>query len=201
MQLKRLIPGVLVIALIGLVGVTAVTLRDAPAMTEAQLSEASCLNDPCIRFPTVSGDNLLGEPQTYPRDFGGDYVLAVVPFDRDQQILAQSWLPHIEDLAGQYPDLTYYNIPVFPELESTYRVFARAGMIFLIEDEFLRSITTTVFLQNRDAFVQALDIPDVEDVEVLLMNHDGEVLWRERGEYDASKGAALAEVLATLNAR
>ena len=199
---QLLLRGIVAAIAITAVAATFIVFRNAPETSAAQLSDISCIEsadaDDCIRFPTITGDNLLGNPVTYPADFRGQYVLTVVPFDQDQQVLADSWLPYVQDLAEQYPDFSYYNIPIFPDLETVYRLMARAGMIVLIEDAGLREITTTVFLENREVFLDALEIPDVEALQIMLMTAEGEVLWRESGAFSDDKGSILTQQLENL---
>ncbi|MEQ8673003.1 MAG: hypothetical protein RLP44_30485 [Aggregatilineales bacterium] len=203
MTKRRLFIAVAVLVLVALAGgVIFFLLQDVPDVTEADVSTACVQSDTaeaCVQFPTISGDNLLGQAVTYPADFSGDTVLAVVPFDRDQQVVANTWLPFVQEIAGEYPEFAYYNIPVFPDIESGFRVLARAGLILVIQDEHLREITATVFLDNRDEFLNALAIPDVEDVQILLMERDGTVLWRETGEFTEAKGDALLQAVENLS--
>ena len=204
MNSRRLLIGVAILILFVLAGgVVLFLLQDVPEVTEADVSSA-CIpstdaGETCIQFPTISGDNLLGQAVTYPADFDGDIVLAVVPFDRDQQVVANTWLPFVQGIADEHTEFAYYNIPVFPDIESAFRVLARTGLILLIQDEHLREITSTVFLDNRDEFLSALAIPTVEEVQILLMARDGVVLWRETGEFTDAKGEALLAVVEELN--
>lgn len=203
MRSRRFLLGVIVLVVLAVsVGVVAFLLQDVPEVTEAQITMPTCMQTEvdagCIQFPTITGDNLLGQTVTYPSDFDGDYVLAVVPFDRDQQVLADTWLPFVQTIAAEHPNFAYYNIPVFPDIESAYRVLARAGLVMVIQDEHLREITTTVFLDNRVDFLSALAIPDAEAVQILLMQHDGTVLWRETGEFTVAKGESLLQTVTDL---
>ncbi len=200
MRSRRMMTGIggVMIATIAII-VIAMTINDAPDVTEAQIETIECIREDtgetCIRFPMISGDNLTGMPVTYPRDFSGTYTLTVLPFDRDQQVIADTWLPYVRELGDEYSEFSYYNIPVFPDLDTGFRIVARAGLVLLIQDAFLREITTTVFLDNRDEFLSALDIPDVELIQILLLNDNNEVVWRESGEFTAEKGEALVQLL------
>lgn len=170
----------------------------APAISG--VIEQPCLTDAnadCIRFPEVSGMTLSGQEMTLPADFSGDYVLVIVPFDDQQQVRAATWLEPAQSWADQY-GLTYYDLAIMPDLSPAIRVFVRAGMNALITDSALRDLTLTLFLQDRDAFLAALAIPDVNAIQVFLLNAAGEVLWRGQGEYDPSLEDELSQVLARL---
>ena len=94
MNTKRIIFGVAVLIVVALAGgVIFFLIQDVPEVTEAEVFSAcmqSNTGDACIQFPTISGDNLLGQVVSYPTDFTGETVLAVVPFDRDQQVVGQT---------------------------------------------------------------------------------------------------------------
>jgi hypothetical protein len=172
----------------------AVTAPGTSQVTVTRCLTAADTGD-CLRFPTVSGTNLLDEAFTLPADFAGDLVLVVVPFTDAQQILAESWLQPARDLAAQHPGLAYYNTAIFTAINPALRVVIRAGMSLAIGDEALRAVTLTLFLDDRDAFLQALAIPDPDELEVFLLNTDGEVLWRGRGIHDPDQGAQLEQAV------
>lgn len=145
----------------------------------------------CLRFPSVSGLNLLGEARDFPQDFTGALNLVIVPFSDEQQVSALTWLPLARELGDKNPELRFYNVPVFPDISPAIRVVIRAGMIALISDRELQAATTTLFLENRDDFLTALEITGIEQITALLVSVTGDVLWRGRGEYDDAQGAAL----------
>jgi hypothetical protein len=67
----------------------------------------------------------------------------------------------------------------------------RAG----IPDRLARERTITLYL-GKDAFRQALDMPDEDHIYVLLLDVDGHVLWRERGVCTPDKEAELEDQVA-----
>jgi hypothetical protein len=170
----------------------------APALSSVEVSSQPCIasGDICLRFPTISGDNLPGEAFNLPTDFAGERTLVIVPFDEEQQVNAATWLPLAKEIAASNPDFAYYNVPVFPGMAAPVRAFIRAGMNFTIGDADLRALTITVFLDDRDVFLAALDVPNPDSMQVFLLNKDGEVLWRGAGEYDEAQGEALRAMVA-----
>ncbi len=52
----------------------------------------------------------------------------------------------------------------------------------------------TLYLEKQ-AFRQALNIPDEERIYVLLVNRKGEVLWRTEGPFEEEKGQDLQRML------
>lgn len=200
MTIKRFWIGLLLMLILG--GVILIVAAGLFAPDVSTVKEQACLTaaerDGCIRFPLVSGLSLSGMEVTLPDDFDGDYTLVIVPFDDDQQVLAGTWLEPVQVLAEQHPGLMYYNTAVLPDLAPAVRVVVRMGMNALITDAHLRDVTITLFLSDRDALLTALDIPDVDAIQVFLLNRDGEVLWRNSGDYTPDKGNSLAAFLSRL---
>ena len=194
---RRLGLGFLAGVLIVVVGL-AVALNRAPQTST--VTATRCLtgadNTGCIRFPTISGQNLADETLTLPDDFTGEHVLVIVPFDEDQQIRAESWLPLAREIAAERADFTYYNTAIFTDINPAVRLLIRGGMVMAITDENLQAVTVTLFLEDRQAFLDALAISNIEQTQVLLLNAAGEVLWRGTGDYTADQGADLRATLA-----
>ncbi len=176
-------------------------LSRAPATSSVVATHCLITSDnTCLRFPTVSGSNLLDEAFVLPADFEGDYGLVIMPFDEGQQMRAESWLAPAQEWAAQYPGLTYYNTAIFTDINPAVRLFIRGGMIVAIPDSALRRLTITLFLEDREAFLTALAIPDIEDMQIFLLKAGGEILWRGRGAYSPAQGTALDAVLHNLYA-
>ncbi|MEP7290180.1 MAG: hypothetical protein ABI835_00300 [Chloroflexota bacterium] len=168
----------------------------APALSSVQSRSCIASADACLRFPLISGENLPGQAFSLPADFAGTRTLVIVPFDEAQQVNASTWLPLARELAQSQPDFAYDNLPVFPGMSAPVRAFIRAGMNLTIPDAELRSLTITVFLDDRDAFLAALNIPDIDAMQVFLLNADGDVIWRGAGEFTSEQGDSLRAALA-----
>lgn len=185
----------LLLLIVVVIGVTAalVVISRAPATSTALTSEQACVTtgQECLQFPVVTGENLPGESFTLPADFQGTQTFVILPFNEDQQIQAETWLPLARELAQANPTLAYYNVPVFPDLNAPVRVLIRGGLNLAITDESLRALTITLFLENRDQFLAELNIPNTDTIQAFLLNDAGEVLWRGAGVYDADQGASL----------
>ncbi len=195
---RRILIGIVIVGLIGLVGLVLVLVeRGAPPVSQVARSTRPCIttDESCLRFPVVTGENLPGQAFTLPADFSGDTVLVVVPFDEQQQVDAQSWLPLARELASGDPGFTYYDVPVFPSMSAPMRALIRGGMVLTIADEALRAVTITVFLEDVAPFLSDLDIPDANAMQVFLLNGDGEVIWRAAGAYSAEQGESLRGAL------
>lgn len=193
-QQRRNIFAALIIALsIVIAGVVIIT-SGAPEISSVADAPCSASGD-CLRFPTISGENLPGESFTLPDDLAGERILLIVPFDDDQQVIAGTWLPAARELAADFDGFTAYNVPVFPDIAAPIRMVIRAGMSIAIPDADLRAATITVFLDERDSFLDALNIPDVTQMQAFLIDAEGNVLWRGAGVYSAAMGESLRETL------
>ncbi len=180
----------LVIVVVG-IGVLLLVIGGAPGVSSVQSHPCIIAAESCLRFPVVSGDSLSGQSYTLPADLQGKLVLVIVPFDESQQTQAQDWLPMARDLAAANPDFGYYDVPVFPSMNSGMRLIIRAGMNALIPDTQLRAVTITVFLDDLTPFLSSLNLPDASLMQVFLLNANGEVIWRGSGDFTDAQGDAI----------
>lgn len=198
MRRRRLLAIGIIVALL-LVAAAAILLSSrAPALSSVGVSSQPCIasGDACLHFPTISGENLPGDAFNLPADFAGTRTLVIVPFDEAQQVSAAGWLPLAQELAAAHPDFACYSLPIFPDMAAPMRAIIRTGMSFTISDAGLRALTITTFLDDRDAFLAALDIPSTDAMQIFLLDEDGIVLWRGTGEYSDAQGDALRAVVA-----
>jgi hypothetical protein len=182
------------LVLVGIVAVAVILLfTRAPDASSVETDAAAC--ESCLPFPQISGENLPGDLFQLPGGFAGETVLVIVPFDEEQQVSAAGWLPLARELANSEANFAYYNVPVFPAMSAPLRTIIRTGMSITITDSELRERTITVFLEDLDAFLTALEIPNTDAMQVFLLNDEHAVIWRGTGEYDEAQGAALRALL------
>ncbi len=186
-------------------GMLLVNVIQAPELSGVTPSQTLCreaaAGTDCLRFPTISGLSLNNNAFSLPTDFEGELaVFVVVPFDENQQVTAAAWLNPVRALAeSDYPGLGYYNLAVFPEIEAGFRVVIRAGLLVAIPDDDLRARSITAFLDDRPAFLEALDLPDADALAALLLSADGEILWRFVGPYSPEAEESLRAALDRLS--
>ncbi len=184
-----IIAGLVILIALVVVGIS------LPEISTVETTILSCAN--CLPFPVISGQNLPGEAFTLPADFRGDPVLVIVPFDEEQQQQAQTWLPPAREIVSEQPGFAYYDVAVFPDTAAAFRVVIRAGMNIAISDAELRAVTITVFLEDRDQFLGALDIADASTLQAFLIDGSGNVIWRGAGIFTEAQGKHLRAVLGT----
>lgn len=157
------------------------------------------LNSEKTHFPTVSGSNLERQEFEFPGDFEGDYNLLFVPFKRWHQSIVDTWIPFAQELESNHPWLVYYELPTIDERPVLARTFINEGMRAGIPDQKSRQRTVTLYI-DTDEFMKATDIADRDDVYVLLVNRDGDIVWRTKGEFTKTKGDELHQVINNLRA-
>jgi hypothetical protein len=175
-----------------LIGLLFTYVANAPDSSGVRVS--SCIESDggaCIKFPAVTGTNLLGTAYNLPQDFAGAYNLVVISFDEAQTVRAEGWLPLARELAGQVPDFAYYSLPTLKAMTPLVRGIITGGMNVVIPDENLREITIMLFLDDLDAFLSGLSINDTSQLHLFLLNAAGEVVWQASGDYSDTTGKDL----------
>jgi len=148
-------------------------------------------------FPTIAGASLAGKRYTLPQDFEGRLNVAVIVFQRDQQAEVDTWGDQLAQLAVQYPDLRYYELPVLPNYGWLQQAFIDGGMRSGIADRTVRARTITLYTDVA-RFNAALALPTIDSIYVLLVDRQGNVQWRADGVYTVEKAEALTRVLVDL---
>jgi hypothetical protein len=143
-----------------------------------------------VRFPRVSGSNLNRKRLNLPQDLEGRLNVVLVAFQQWQQGEVNTWVPAAQQLEAAHPGVRYYELPTIRRLNRLARAFIDGGMRGGIPDRLARERTITLYL-DKESFRQALDMPDEEHIYVLLVDAQGQVLWRERGVFTPDKQAAL----------
>ena len=150
-----------------------------------------------MKFPQVSGSNLLRERLTLPQDFKGQINLLFVPFQQWQQMEVDSWLDFTAQLEQTFPGLGHYELPTIQKMASISKWFINEGMRAGIPNSRTRAQTVTLYI-DKLAFRQALEITDEQHISLLLTNAGGEIIWRDRGAFTPEKGASLIQTLQTI---
>ena len=147
-----------------------------------------------MRFPTVTGANLLRRKVTLPADLEGELNILLIAFQRWQQSVIDTWLPFARQLEETTEGVSYYELPVIQRMNVLARTFINEGMRAGIPDRVARERTITLYV-DKVAFRRALELPGEEDIYVFLVDREGTVIWREEGTFSPEKGESLAEEL------
>lgn len=146
-------------------------------------------------FPSVEGSNLAGQRFRLPKDFEGQLNIVLVAFEMEHQADVDTWVPLVKQVAAAAPGVRYYELPTIWRMNPVRQWIIDSGMRMGIPDPKTREATITLYL-DRDAFCQALDLPHTRLIYVLLVDAQGQVLWRESGRLTEAKGASLMQAVA-----
>ena len=147
-----------------------------------------------IQFPRLKARDLEGRAVELPGDLGGALNLVVLAFHRDHQDPVESWLPHFDRLEEGYTGLEVWEVPALPRSYRIWRSAIDGGMRAGIADPKVRRHTLTTYT-DLHGLQRALDLPDLEEIYLLLLDGSGRVLWRARGAYSGQTLAELTEAL------
>ena len=152
-------------------------------------------NRASVHFPTVSGQNLMRQEMTFPADFGGEVNIVFIAFLQEQQRLVNTWVPFAQQTEAANPNVAYYEFPTLWKMSPVRRTFLNEGMRAGIPDPTSRERTITLYL-DLQGFMTATDIPSRSEMHTLLVNRDGDILWRTTGVFTKEKGQSLLETIA-----
>lgn len=187
---RTLLFALLAIGVVALVAFVVINSLNAPAASGVEV--AACIQadgGTCIRFPSVTGTNLVGETLNLPDDFAA-LTLVLMPFDEAQTTRMAAWLPLAQELAAQHPTFAYYNVPTLKEVEPLVRLAITGGMVLAVPRD-VHPVTVMLFLEDKELFLEALNVPDIDEPQAFLLNDSGEVIWRVRGDYSDEAAASL----------
>jgi hypothetical protein len=144
-----------------------------------------------MKFPSVSGSNLLRQKVSLPEGFKGELNIVCIAFQQWHQALVDSWVPLVEQITSSMPQVQFYELPTIYQMNVISRTFINEGMRAGIPNAKTREHTITLYLDKLN-FRKALDIANEDTIYLLVIDRNGEVCWRTDGPYSEEKGRALA---------
>lgn len=146
------------------------------------------------RFPTVKGSSLSGKEFVFPQDIEGDVAIVMIAFTQEQQLDVNTWLPLAERIAAENDAVAYYELPTVFRGTVFFRNWLDGVMRAGIPSQGARDTTVTLYVDVA-AFQEALEIPDSNEIQVMLIDQSGDVLWRTDGPLDSDKQAGLEAII------
>jgi hypothetical protein len=143
-----------------------------------------------MKFPKVTGSNLVRRKVHLPDDLQGSLNILFIAFQQRHQTLIDAWVPRTRQLEQSFPGVQFYEIPVIQKLNFISQTFINEGMRAGIPNHTTREKTITLYLDKLE-FRRILEIPHEETIWVLVLDQDGNVLWRTEGAYSVEKGDRL----------
>jgi len=150
-------------------------------------------------FPRLTAHDLDGRVVALPAGLPGEWNVVIIAFRREQQELADSWVPWLDQRASADPRLGFVELPAIGLQWQPARPVIDGGMAAAIRDQKTRRRTLTVYTDMRRLTVP-LGIGDRDTIWLFLVDRAGQVRWRGSGGLDAATAAALAAALAELPA-
>lgn len=151
-----------------------------------------------LHFPQMKATNLEKRSLNLPQDFAGSRNLLLIAFQRRQQKDVDTWLAQLKQFEVVDPSLHCYELPIIAPVNSVTRWFIENGMRGGITSQQQRERTITLYL-DKAPFRAALGIPKENRIYALLIDHDGNILWRSEGTFDEQKGNSLKQALGRLS--
>jgi hypothetical protein len=141
-------------------------------------------------FPKLTAANLSGKSMTMPAGFAGEYNVVLIAFEREQQKNIETWLAVVPKMLEAFPRVAYYELPTIAKLNGMTRFFIDTGMRSGIHDKAQRDRTITLFIDKKP-FKDSLRIESEKTVYAMLIDRNGNVLWRADGDSTPEKLAGL----------
>lgn len=141
-------------------------------------------------FPNITGSNLNKDEVTFPSGMAGQTDLLLISFAPEQQKDIDSWLPAAQALQHTNFQFRWYELPVSGKENFIFRWWQTSSIRSDQTDPETWPWIVPLFV-DRHQFRQDLDIPNAKQVVILLVNRQGQILWRASGPMTPDKRASL----------
>lgn len=141
-------------------------------------------------FPPVTAYGLDKQKVELPGGLEGQTDLLLISFEREQQKDIDSWLPAGQALQHSSFQFHYYELPVFGRENFIFRWWDTSSLRTDETDPEAMHWIVPLFV-DRHKLMQDLQIPNDKQVVALLVNRQGQVLWRASGAMTPEKRASL----------
>lgn len=150
-----------------------------------------------MQFPQITSQSLNKTTYTLPQDLSGEYNIVIIPFLQYHQQIVNTWLPYLEQLIEEWPQINYYELPTIQNRNFLSRRFIDSGMRGGIRDKETKERTITLYT-DLDWFTSQLEISNRDDIYIYLIDKGGNILATTTGRYDPSKFATLVHEIQKL---
>ena len=147
-----------------------------------------------MQFPIVTGFNLQRKKLTLPQDFKGSVNLIFIAFQQWQQKQVDTWVPYAQQLEKVYDGLLYYELPTIRKLNLFSRTLINEGMRAGIPNPTARERTITLYVDIYK-FRDSLELPDEDNIFILLLDQQDNIVGKENGIFTPEKGESLEAVI------
>lgn len=141
-------------------------------------------------FPNLTSYSLDKQKVSLPSGLEGKTDLLIVSFAPEQQKDVDSWLPAAQALQHANFDFHWYELPVTGKENFVFRWWETSSMRSDQTDPETWHWIVPLFI-DRESFLRDLQIANEKQVVVLLVDRQGQVLWRATGSMTQDKRASL----------
>ena len=148
-----------------------------------------------MQFPPIEGSNLAKRTFRLPNDLEGELNVVLVAFQRWHQDQVDTWAPLLDELERTVPGFRYYELPVIRSMNRFSQWMLDEGMRAGIPSQPVRARTITIYT-DKEEFRSALQMPEENNIYLMLVTRQGEILWRGRGAYTQETARSLSQAVA-----
>jgi hypothetical protein len=143
-----------------------------------------------IVFPSVTAYGLDKQKVNLPGGMEGQTDLLLISFETEQQKDIVSWLPAAQALQHASFQFRYYELPVFGRENFIFRWWDASSLRTDETDPQLLHWIVPLFI-DRQKLIKDLDVPNQKQIVILLVNRQGQILWRAAGSMTEAKRQSL----------
>ena len=141
-------------------------------------------------FPHITGQTFGERAVTIPDAFKGKPTVLVITFTRVAQEQARAWTDKIKQKSISVPAYQVLELEDVPRL---FRGFVRGSIRKSISKESQGNFI--LLFEGEDALKKAVGFQVSDDAYVLLLDANGNIVWREHGAVDDEKVDVLQKQL------
>ncbi len=161
----------------------------ALGLAVASPSESSVMG----RLPEMMSHALAHKPLSLSTDLPSDRTLALITFERNQRVMADSWIHGLN--LNNDSSIAWMRMPVLKDPgTATGRSEAETKLLQRYSSPGDRARLVPVFADRAD-FVRSAGLNSTDQFYAVVVNRSGDVLARVEGQFDASKAEMLRETL------
>lgn len=144
------------------------------------------------RFPKVAGANLENRRFTLPNDLQGDLNIVLLELQPTRREDLAGWLPAVREMCAATPGMRYYDVPVLLKTQNQTDESDGRDRYRESSERSAWEYTIPVAL-DLQSFKNSLGIVGEEALQILLIDRQGGIVWRDAGKITSEKTQALAK--------
>lgn len=149
------------------------------------------------KLPELKGEYLTGRAAVLPADASGKVALLLFGFTYQSRFPVEAWVKRFRQDFGNQPKVTFYEVPMIGGM-------ARMGKWFL--DSGMRKGTPKADQENAitvyggtNLWKQRLGVTSEDLAYLVVLDPNGNIVWRDAGPLDETKYQTLANKVRELN--